>query len=116
VTAIAPCVQAFFTERLAQRQSSPNTVAAYRDALRLLVCYVHQTTGIEPSRLDFADLDADRIGAFLNHLEAVRHVSASTRKAGGETPELSPSTLTGRDVGRPARRAWVRTPPGGRRR
>jgi len=81
VTAIAPCVQAFFTERLAQRQSSPNTVAAYRDALRLLVCYVHQTTGIEPSRLDFADLDADRIGAFLNHLEAVRHVSASTRNA-----------------------------------
>lgn len=81
MTAIAPCLQAFFTERLAQRQASPNTVASYRDALRLLVCYLQQTTGIEPSRLDFADLDADRIGAFLDHLEAVRHVRASTRNA-----------------------------------
>lgn len=81
MTAIAPCLQAFFTERLAQRQSSPNTVASYRDALRLLVCYLHQTTGVEPSRLDFADLDADRVSAFLDHLEAVRHVSVSTRNA-----------------------------------
>jgi integrase/recombinase XerD len=81
MTAIAPCLQAFFTERLAQRQASPNTVASYRDALRLLVRYVQETTGIEPSRLDIADLDADRIGAFLDHLEAVRHVSVSTRNA-----------------------------------
>jgi integrase/recombinase XerD len=81
MTAIAPSVQAFFTERLTQRQSSPNTVAAYRDALRLLLCYLHETTGIEPSRLDFADLDANRIGAFLDHLEAVRHVCVTTRNA-----------------------------------
>lgn len=81
MTAIAPCLQAFFTERLAQRGASPNTVSSYRDAIRLLVCYVHQSTGIEPCRLDFADLDADRIGAFLDHLEAVRHVSVSTRNA-----------------------------------
>ena len=81
MTAIAPCLQAFFTERLVQRQASPNTVAAYRDSLRLLVCYVQQTTGIEPSGLDFADLDADRIGAFLDHLESIRRVSVSTRNA-----------------------------------
>ena len=81
MTAIAPCLQAFGEERLVQRQSSPNTVAAYRDALRLLLCYLQQTTGVEPSRLDFSDLDADRIGAFLDHLEVVRHVCASTRNA-----------------------------------
>ncbi len=32
----APTLQAFFTDRLIrQRQASPETVAAYRDALRL---------------------------------------------------------------------------------
>jgi len=34
VTAIAATMQAFFTERLiAQRRSSPHTIAAYRDTL-----------------------------------------------------------------------------------
>jgi integrase/recombinase XerD len=33
------------------------------------------------SRLDFADLDADLIGAFLHHLEHERHNSARTRNA-----------------------------------
>lgn len=34
MSAVAPTLQAFFTERLVrQRQASPHTVAAYRDAL-----------------------------------------------------------------------------------
>ena len=38
MTALAPTLQAFFTERLArQKQASPHTVAAYRDTLRLLL-------------------------------------------------------------------------------
>ena len=38
MTALAPTLQAFFTERLIrQRQASPHTLAAYRDTLRLLL-------------------------------------------------------------------------------
>ena len=81
MTAMAPTLQAFFTERLAQRGVSPHTVAAYRDALRLLLCFVHDTTGKPPSQLDFDDLDADTVSAFLLHLETVRHVSVRTRNA-----------------------------------
>jgi site-specific recombinase XerD len=81
MTAIAPTLQGFFTERLAQRGVSAHTVAAYRDALRLLLCFVHETTGKSPSRLDFDDLDADTIGAFLRHLETTRHASVTTRNA-----------------------------------
>jgi integrase/recombinase XerD len=37
MTALAPALQAYFTERLiTQRSSSPETIAAYRDAFRLL--------------------------------------------------------------------------------
>ena len=42
MTLIAPTLQAFFTDRLIkQRQASPRTVAAYRDALKLLLTFVH---------------------------------------------------------------------------
>lgn len=81
MTALAPTLQAFFTERLAQRRASPNTIAAYRDGLRLLVGYVNDVTGRAPSQLDFADLDAECIGAFLDHLERERRVSVATRNA-----------------------------------
>jgi len=38
MTALATTLQAFFTDRLIrQRQVSPNTLAAYRDTLRLLL-------------------------------------------------------------------------------
>ena len=37
MSALAPTVQAFFTERLiTQRNASPHTIAAYRDTFRLL--------------------------------------------------------------------------------
>ena len=38
MTALAPTVEAFFTERLiTQRHASPHTIAAYRDTFRLLL-------------------------------------------------------------------------------
>jgi hypothetical protein len=41
MTLIAPTMQAFFTDRLIQqRQASPQTIAAYRDTLRLLLTFV----------------------------------------------------------------------------
>ena len=67
MTRIATTLQAFFTERLAQQhQVSPRTIAAYRDALKLLLQFVNTRTGKVPSQLDWADIDADTISAFLN--------------------------------------------------
>ncbi|MFJ5136779.1 tyrosine-type recombinase/integrase [Streptomyces sp. NPDC088707] len=77
MTSIAPTLQSFFTDRLVrQRQVS---VAAHRDALRLLLGFVHQRTGNAPERLDWTDLDADAVSAFLNYLEDERGNSARTR-------------------------------------
>jgi integrase/recombinase XerD len=82
MSALAPTLQAFFTERLvAQRQASPHTLAAYRDALRLLLCFAAERTGKQPSTLDIDDLDAPLIGAFLDHLEHERANSVRTRNA-----------------------------------
>jgi integrase/recombinase XerD len=82
MSALAPSLEAFFTERLMhQRHASPNTVAAYRDAWRLLLGFASQRTGKQPSQLDVADLDAPLIGDFLEHLETERHNSARTRNA-----------------------------------
>ncbi len=59
MTALAPTLEAFFTERLIQqRQASPHTVAAYRDTLRLLLRFARPRLGKPPSQLDLADLDA----------------------------------------------------------
>lgn len=80
MTLIAPTLQAFFTQRLlSERNASPETVASYRDTIRLLVNYAHDRTGKAPYQLDFDDLDASLIGAFLSHLEADRHNSPRTR-------------------------------------
>jgi len=77
---IAPTLQAFFTERLiTQRNSSPETIASYRDTMRLLLAYAHEQAGKQPYQLDFDDLGAALIGAFLTHLETVRGNSSRTR-------------------------------------
>jgi len=77
---LAPTLQAFFTERLiTQRDSSPHTIASYRDTFRLLLAFAGERTGKQPCRLDIDDLDAPLIGAFLNHLEQTRGNSARTR-------------------------------------
>ena len=82
MTALAPTLEAYFTERLiGQRHASPNTIAAYRDAWRLMLRFVCARTGRQPSELDLADLDAPLIGAFLDHLEVDRHNSPRTRNA-----------------------------------
>ena len=82
MSALAPTLQAFFQQRLiAQRNASPRTVAAYRDTMRLLLHFACERTGKQPCQLDFAELDADLIGGFLDHLEAQRGNSPRTRNA-----------------------------------
>lgn len=80
MTALAPSLQAYFTDRLiGQRAASPNTIAAYKLALRLLLAFAAAKTGKAPSALDIADLDAPLITAFLDHLEQDRHNGARSR-------------------------------------
>ena len=82
MSALAPTLEAFFTERLiGQRRASPNTVAAYRDAWRLLLRFARDRTGKAPNQLEVADLDASLISAFLEHLETERGNSVRTRNA-----------------------------------
>jgi integrase/recombinase XerD len=80
MSALAPVLESFFTERLiGQRQASAHTVASYRDTFRLLLGFARRQTGKTPSKLDLDDLDAVLIGAFLDHLEGERHNSVRTR-------------------------------------
>ena len=54
---IAPHVQAFFTEHLCHhKRVSPQTLASCRDTFRLLLTFVKETVGIEPSALRVTDL------------------------------------------------------------
>ena len=80
MTTLAPDLETFFTDRLlCQRNVSPNTIACYRDAFRLLLAFLQQRTGTPPEKLQITDLDAPTIGAFLEHLEHDRGNSARTR-------------------------------------
>ncbi len=79
---LAPTLQAFFTDRLVrQRQARPHTVAAYRDTLRLLVRFVAERLGTEPSTLNIGDLGAAFISASLDHRQHDRGNSIPTRNA-----------------------------------
>ena len=80
MSALAPTLQAFFTDRLVrERGASPRTIASYRDTWRLLVRFVAQRSGKPPSSLEIDELDAPVIVAFLEHLEAERRNGVRTR-------------------------------------
>lgn len=82
MTALAPTLEAYFTQRLiGQRQASVHTVASYRDTFKLLLAFASERAGNPPSRLELEDLDAVMIGAFLDHLESDRGNAARTRNA-----------------------------------
>jgi len=82
MTSLAPLLEAFFTERLQrQRQASPHTIAAYRDAFRLLLGFAEKRLGKPPSHLLLADVDAPFVSAFLDHVEKDRGNGARSRNA-----------------------------------
>ena len=82
MSAVAPALEAFFTQRLiSQKRASRHTIAAYCDGFRLLLAFAQDRTGKAPSQLEFGDLDAPAIGAFLDHLERDRGNSAQSRNA-----------------------------------
>ncbi len=80
MTALAPTLQAFFTDRLTrQRNASPHTIAGYRDTWRMLLSFAAARTGTAPSMLDLDEIDAPLVAAFLDHLENDRGNSVRTR-------------------------------------
>lgn len=82
MTFLAPILEAFFSERLQRLlRASPCTIAAYRDAFRLLLSFAKAYLGKEPSALLLADVDVPLVSAFLDHLEKKRGNSVRTRNA-----------------------------------
>lgn len=82
MTLLAPTLQSFFTTYLTgQKSASGHTIAAYRDTWRLLLTYLNAQGHRQPVGIDFADLSAETITAFLSHLETDRHNSVPTRNA-----------------------------------
>ncbi len=80
VISLAPLLEHFFTQRLMQqRQASPHTISSYRDTFRQFLTFAQQRLHQQPSRLDFKQIDAPLIVAFLNELETQRGLSARSR-------------------------------------
>jgi site-specific recombinase XerD len=75
---LAALLERFFTQRLMQqRQASPHTISSYRDTFRQFLKFAEQRLHKAPSWLDFQEIDAPLIAAFLDHLE--KHQGVSTR-------------------------------------
>ena len=75
---LAALLERFFTQRLMQqRQASPHTISSYRDTFRQFLKFTEPRWQKAPSRLDFQEIDAPLIMAFLDHLE--KHQGVSTR-------------------------------------
>lgn len=64
-----------------ERGLSDNTLLAYKDTLKLLLRYLDTHLKLKIDQLDCLAIDAQRIRAFLDYLEKVRHCSANTRNA-----------------------------------
>jgi integrase/recombinase XerD len=78
-TDFALFLRRFLTAHLAGlRGYSPNTIASYRDAFKLLICYFRDERSVPPERLTLEQVDAAAITGFLHWLRTSRHNSAST--------------------------------------
>lgn len=77
---LAPLLQRFFTQRLMQqRQASPHTISSYRDTFRQFLSFAQQRLHQPPSNLNFEQIDAPLIGAFLDDLEKQRALTIRSR-------------------------------------
>ena len=78
-TTLAMHISQFLSHYLAgQRNLSPNTIKAYRDVFVLLLRFCRDEKGIAVERLELEQIDAQLVGAFLDHLEQERHCSLRT--------------------------------------
>jgi site-specific recombinase XerD len=77
---LAPLLERFFTQRLMlQRQASAHTITSYRDTFRQFLKFAEKRLHKPPSRLNFEEIDAPLIVAFLDDLEKRRGISARSR-------------------------------------
>lgn len=63
---------------IADRNLSRNTQASYRDAIRLLLRFITERYGIDPTKLTVEDVNAEVVRNFLTHLEKEHSNSAAT--------------------------------------
>jgi len=79
---LGPMLQQYFCKYLIdQRDLSPDTIKAYRDTFKLLLCYLEKQCRRKVERLCVADLDAPRILKFLQFLERRRDNGPRSRNA-----------------------------------
>ena len=78
-TDFAVSLRRFLTDHMAGlRGCSPNTIVSYRDAFKLLICYMRDERSIPPERLTLELIDVAAVTGFLDWLRASRHNSRST--------------------------------------
>ena len=86
MTTVGPIVNAFFEQHLkAEKGLSPASVSSYRDTLRLFLPFVASERSRSITRIAVADLTAERVRHFLNHLEVERgnHIRSRNQRLAG---------------------------------
>src|SRR5919205_1773898 len=77
---LAPHLQAFFADYVShQKRLSPHTIISCRDTFRLLLTFLRDHIGVDPSALRLTDVDAPAVLAFLDSLEQQRGNSVRSR-------------------------------------
>lgn len=80
--AVADFMKPFFSHYLpVQRGLSINTIASYRDAIKLLLCYVADYLKKSVDALDVEDITEVVVLGFLDHVQQQRGCSPQTRNA-----------------------------------
>lgn len=79
---LAPFLKRFFSHYLpVQKGLSVNTIHAYRDAVKLLLCYAADSLRISVDELTVESITQSLILGFLDHLEQTRGCTKRTRNA-----------------------------------
>ena len=82
ISELSTLVTNFFVAHLAsERNASQHTIYAYRDAMKLLLCFAAAARKRSIDRLTLEDLSAETVLRFLRDLEHGRHNSIRTRNA-----------------------------------
>jgi integrase/recombinase XerD len=101
MTTVGHLVYQFFERHLkVEKGLSPASVRSYRDGVRLFLLFVAKQAHHPVTKLSLSDLTADRVRAFLTHLEAERgnHIRSRNQRlamlhvffafVAGQAPEL----------------------------
>jgi site-specific recombinase XerD len=79
---LAPLLKRFFSHYMpVQKGCSQNTICAYRDGIKLLLCHIADTLKKSVDDLNVQDVTEKAVLDFLDYVEQQRGCSASTRNA-----------------------------------